>query len=157
MIRGSCLLGALLVLAAPATAQDRTVAAALDREGITYEVDGDGDYKIIWGFTDDDRTQLVFVTSATESVDLLAVREVLAPVAISPKPFDLATLTTLMRANSELKLGAYRLVQGDGSQGIWFAVHLPASANDSQLRSAIELVAAVADLREKELTGKDDY
>ena len=62
------------VVAAPTA--DARIKAALDRKNVDYEIDDDGDFRIIFP-TDDDgnRTQLVFVNSAVEKYgDKLEIR-----------------------------------------------------------------------------------
>ena len=83
----SILAGLVFAAAAPATAQDASVATRLDREGIQYEIDGDGDYKVTFNYTSEGRTQLAFVSGETHTVAGLTIREVCL-LYTSPSPRD---------------------------------------------------------------------
>lgn len=53
--------GLAAMSAAPVSAEDKSVADRLQASGIKYEVDSDGDYKIVYNYSKEGRTQLVFV------------------------------------------------------------------------------------------------
>lgn len=85
-ILATTLLLSLFVLL-PAQAQiggssssDERVQKALDQEGWNYEVDSDGDFKLVVTFNGTDRSQLVYVISRTSSIRDMEIREVWSPV-----------------------------------------------------------------------------
>lgn len=54
-------------LALPVLASDASVAARLDAQGIQYTIDRDGDYRVVYNYAQDNRTQLLFVSGRTEA------------------------------------------------------------------------------------------
>ena len=70
----ACLISATAVAATP----DRAVGRLLDSLDFPYEVDEDGDYKMVFD-AGDDRTQLVFVRSSVEKFGSHHVREIWSP------------------------------------------------------------------------------
>src|SRR5690606_999453 len=75
-------LSLLLAAAAQrALGAEASVERRLQERGIEYQVDADGDYMITLSYTDEGRTQLVFVGGRTETVGGYTVREVFAPAA----------------------------------------------------------------------------
>ena len=65
VVLAACLTLAML----PAHARDSAVEARLDARGMKYEVDADGDYRMIVSYSAEKRTQLVFVSGSTESIE----------------------------------------------------------------------------------------
>src|SRR5690606_20353968 len=100
---------ALLLGALPVAAlADASVAARLDARGIEYVVDEDGDYKVTFNYSDEGRTQLVFVSGATESVGGLQIREVFAPAAwVDRDGIGGDRALELLRDSRGQKLGAW--------------------------------------------------
>ncbi|KGQ19052.1 hypothetical protein LF41_144 [Lysobacter dokdonensis DS-58] len=156
-----CLALALLPLAAmaeePAKATpDPALKAQLERLGMKYEVSGDGDYSVVFKYTDDgDRTQLVFVRSAVETYGSHKIREVWAPAYKSPNGTIPETVANrLLEASDDLKLGAWSKSDGYAL----FVVKIPADAGDDALDDALQLAGVTADDMENELTpGKDEF
>jgi len=147
-------LACLLPLAVlPAHASDASVKTRLEARGIKYEVDGDGDYKVTYNYSSENRTQLVFVSGSTESVGGFNVREVFSPAGrvdgdgIRGKAFQ------LLEDSRKNKIGAWE-VAGDV---LYFVIKLPDSVDASQLEAAMDIAAETADNKEIELSGaKDD-
>lgn len=164
-------LGALLlasgasVLAAPPADDaagrakaDPKVGLALDEVKADYQIVDDGDYKLTIGF-DDKRSQVVFVSSAVESLDKLRVREVWAIANLyvpGNEPADLAV--ALLKDAAGKILGGWQLRDFGDRTGLIYCMQLPADLDAVALRTAYEQTAVIADEKEKELTeGKDDY
>lgn len=150
---------AALSLAVPtaANAKDARVEAALNKQKIKYEVDKDGDYRVVYD-EKGDRTQLVLIYSNTESFGDLKVREIVSVAADSKTPLPREVISALLNENATVKFGAWRVLSDDTGDMVLFAVHLPADASAKQLQSALELVSTAADEKEKELTdGADEY
>lgn len=143
----------LLALAAPLSwAGDASVEARLDARGIKYEIDGDGDYKVVVSYKAENRTQLVFVSGTSESIQGLLVREVFSPAgkvgadAIAGKALD------LLKESRTLKIGGWEIA-GDV---LYYVIKLPDSVDAAQLEAAIDIAAETADNKEIELSGKKD-
>ena len=142
-----------LLAALPATAADRSVEVRLDARGTQYEIDGDGDYKIVIGFTAEQRTQLVFVSGSTESVAGFTVREVFSPAArLDQDGVDGAKALELLRASRRQKLGSWEIA-GDV---LYFVIKLPDTVDAVQLDAAIRIAAEQADDAEIKFSGSTD-
>lgn len=161
-------LPALILLAAPFSlaaqvggsgkAADPRVAAALKEIGVSYEVDDDQDYKLTLKVDEDgERTQIVYIISATEEYGNLEIREIWAPAFKTKGKLDANVAREMLRANDRLKLGAWRLYGDGDDQMAVYAVQIDAGADAEAMRSALEIVLRVADAEELEQTGKDDY
>lgn len=143
-------LGALVSL--PAWA-DMSVAKRLDARGVTYTVDEDGDYKVIYNYADEGRTQLAFVSGATEDIAGFRIREVFAPAArVGQDGIDGARALALLADSRSQKLGAWEIA-GDA---LYFVIKLPDSVDAAALEAAMDIVAQVADDKEIEFSGDRD-
>lgn len=139
--------------AAPAHAGDPSVEARLEARGLKYDVDSDGDYKVVLSFTDEGRTQLVYVSGSTEDVSGLSIREVFAPAAnIKTDGVTGAMALDLLRHSRKQKIGAWEIA-GDY---LYYVIKLPDSVDAAELHAAIRVAGSVADDKEIELSGKAD-
>ncbi|MBD0325375.1 MAG: hypothetical protein ICV68_03035 [Pyrinomonadaceae bacterium] len=138
---------------------DPRVRTQLDQLGYKYELTTDGDFKLIPIKTEDGRSQLVYVYSNTQQYSTLEIREVMSPAYLSTGPLSAAVANRLLRENSEVKFGAWRVEPHSNGQKYLalFAVQISATSDTETLRLAIKSVLLVADRMEKELTGTDDY
>lgn len=134
-------------------APDASAGAALDALGYTYEVDEDGDYRMVFD-VEDDRTQLVFVRSVVETYGSHRIREIWSPAYTAEGdalPADVAN--RLLADSQDSKLGGW-VTQGGTAM---FVVKLDAQAGGEQLSDAIDAAVRTADAMEAELTGKDAF
>jgi hypothetical protein len=165
VLGGVLLASSASALAAPLQADaaggakaDPSVGLALDEVKADYQVVDDGDYKLTIGF-DDKRSQVVFVSSAVESLDKMRVREVWAIANLyvpGNEPADLAV--ALLKDAAGKILGGWQLRDFGDRTGLVYCMQLPADLSAIALRTAYEQTAVIADEKEKELTdGKDDY
>ena len=142
--------------AASATA-DPAVARVLDGLGYTYEVDEEGDYKLVFAMGEEkgSRSQLVYVRSPMESYGTHRIREIWSPAYLSAKDdFDAAVANRLLTATQESKMGAW----AKQNRYAVFVVKVPADATAEQLDDAIDAAVKSADEMEASLTpGKDDF
>jgi hypothetical protein len=140
-------------------AGDARVKALLEQLGYKYELTVDGDFKLVPIKTEDGRSQLVYVNSNTQQYSSLEIREIMSPAYLSNGPLSAAVANRLLRENSEVKFGAWRVeLHSNGQKYLaLFAVQISANADAETLRLAIKSVLLVADRMEKELTGTDDY
>ncbi len=157
-----CALGALAVAILPARAADKAdprVKAMLDKLALKYEVDDDHDYKLTFNF-DDQRSQVCFINSDTETIGKMAIREVWAIAAIIKGPVPQETCEKLLQASRKYKLAAWEMDQeedGD-NRAIVLVAKVPVTADETTWKAAITMVAAEADEMEKVITeGKDDF
>ncbi len=145
---------------AEASPADPFVGKALDNLELVYEIDEDGDYKMLFEL-DGDRSQLVYVFSAVETFGALRIREVWAPVA-KPKNLTASVAKKLLAENQSVKFGAFRVLDSANDEGepailIAFAAHISADTTGDALMSALEMVYSQADEMEAELTAADDF
>ncbi len=159
-------LGLLLTLAGAAAASTATPAPAaqapkadpavgrhLDKLGFKYEVDEDGDYRMVFELADD-RSQLVYVRSAVEDFGQHHVREIWSPgFQVEGDTFTAAVANRLLEASNTAKLGGWV----KQNKTAMFVVKIDADASPEALSDAIDAASRSADAIELELTGKDDY
>lgn len=133
---------------------DPRVETILEDLDIKYEIDEDGDYRVIFE-VEDGRSQLAFIRSATSEYKGLEVREILSIAYRSERdviPADVAT--TLLEDTYNKKLGCW------GKQGktVVFIVRIDADADAKSLESSLMYALAAADEMEAEFAGdKDEF
>lgn len=142
-----------LTAAAPASAKDAVIEQRLEKEGLKYEVDGDGDYKLVFNFNDEGRTQLAFVSGGTQSVGGMTIREVFAPAArVGEGGVNASQALALMKDSSTNKVGSWE-IRGDV---LYFVIKVFDNMSATQLGSLLKIAAESADNKEIELTGGQD-
>ena len=145
------LAGAALVPVAQA--QDASVKSRLDAQGVKYEVDGDGDFKVTYNYSKEGRTQLVFVSGKTETVAGFTIREVFAPAArVDKDGINGAKALELLEHSRKNKFGSWEI----GGGVLYFVIKLPDSVSGKQLEAAMDIAAEVADDMEIEISGDRD-
>ncbi len=136
-----------------AQAQDASVKSRLDAQGIKYEVDGDGDFKVTYNYSKEGRTQLVFVGGKTESVAGYTVREIFSPAArIEKDGINGAKALELLTESRRNKLGSWEI----GGDVLYFVIKLPDNISGKQLEAAMDIAAETADDMEIEFSGDRD-
>ncbi len=149
----AALLLAVTATGAHAAEADKAVGRALDTLKYTYEVDEDGDYKMVFDM-DDGRSQLAFVRSTVEEFGKHRIREIWSPAYNSPgKQFPAAVANRLLEDSQAAKMGAW--VKQD--QLAMFVVKVDANATPEALSDAIDAAVRTADAMELELTEQDEY
>jgi len=149
----AALLLAVTATGAHAAEADKAVGRALDTLKYTYEVDEDGDYKMVFDM-DDGRSQLAFVRSTVEEFGKHRIREIWSPAYNSPgKQFPAAVANRLLEDSQDAKMGAW--VKQD--QLAMFVVKVDANATPEALSDAIDAAIRTADAMELELTEQDEY
>ena len=132
---------------------DRAIGRQLDQLKYTYEVDADGDYKLVFD-TEDGRTQLIFVRSNVETFGAHHVREIWSPAyRARGAQFPAPVANRLLEASNESKLGSW-VKQGDTAM---FVVKLDADASVQSLSDALDAALRTADAMERELTSEDEF
>lgn len=146
---------ALLLAPATAVAAPTPIEAHLEATGYSFEVDGDGDFVTVIGWSDDDRSQVVYVAGHTNPFGGTEVREVFSPVMRVPEGgLDRTVANRLLRDSQERVMGSWE-VTGDM---LLYVVKLPEDMGVEALQSALNAAAVLADNMENELTGgRDDF
>jgi hypothetical protein len=153
----TCALGLALVAGAAAAKDapkaDPKVKAQLDAAGVKFEVDEEGDYKMVFEM-DDKRTQVVFLRAPVETFGERRIREIWSPAYQGSDGIPADIANRLLDATMANKIGAWAK-EGDFAV---FVVKIDADATGEALRNSIEAAADTADAMEQELTpGKDDF
>ena len=151
LMLGTCTAAALMA-PVPTQAEDSSLKRRLDGIGQKYEIDKDGDFKITLSFSDDKRTQIVFVEGTPYDVAGVQVRNIFAPVAKVDEDGVAGKAEELLKANNGYKIGAYE-IEG---KFLMLSLKIPEAASGEQLQKAIRLAASVADNKEIEFSGKRD-
>ena len=134
---------------------DAAIEALLKQADTPFEVDKDGDYKIVFEWRDEKRSQLVYVGGTPETFHDMRVYDVFAPaLAVDDDGLSQADANALMKASGDLKLGAWEL-RGDGA---YFVAKVPAgNLTAVQFDKILSLVAETADNFERDHSqGKSD-
>lgn len=146
---------ALMLAGAPAAAQQTSLEEKLREQGYTFEIDADGDYKMVIKWSSDQRSQVVFVGGRTEELGSLAIREVFAPAALVGKHrINGGKALKLLAHAGEMKVGSWEI----RGELLYFVAKVPDSFTASELDKLVTTIAEVADNKEIELTGgRDDF
>ncbi|MEQ8310036.1 MAG: hypothetical protein RIA72_04985 [Sphingopyxis sp.] len=137
----------------PTTAAQDGFGKKLDRLRLTYTVDKDGDYRIVFNVRDTKRTQLLYISGRTQSYDCLVIREFFAPAAKVSASVDGAKALELMAHSHTRKIGSWEI----HSSLLMFTAKIPDVIDGEDLRSLINLVVNTTDEAELKLTGADVY
>ncbi len=156
-MRPSLLLAAAIVLscvALPVVAKDPAIERALKAADLEYEVDDDGDYKIVVEWDKEKRSQLVYVSGTFEELSDVKVMTVFSPAYVTgPEGIDGARARHLLEENAKSKVGAWEVA----GKNLYFTTKFPAGLDAEQFHRMVLTTAEVADNMELELTpGKDE-
>ena len=149
------LLLAVAAAAAPSFAAepDKAIGRHLDKLGYPYEIDEDGDYRMVFD-VEGDRTQMVYVRSSVEDFGTHNIREIWSPAYnAKTKQFPVAVANRLLEDSQDAKMGGW--VKQDTTA--MFVVKIDADATADQLSDAIDAAIRTADAMELELTKKDEF
>jgi hypothetical protein len=147
------LAGLALGAAVPASAEDASVANRLDRAGLKYEVDGDGDYKLTFNYKSEGRSQLVFVSGKTETVAGLTIREIFSPAAkVEEDGITGRKALELLEESSSNKLGSWEIRGGV----LYFVIKVLDDITATQMSSMLDVAAETADNEEIKISGSKD-
>ncbi|RUO63741.1 hypothetical protein CWI71_01365 [Pseudidiomarina insulisalsae] len=135
---------------------DDRVEAALENSEFAWEIDADGDFRLLLEF-DDDRSQVLFVNSHTNQLGDMEVREVWAVATASEVGFNAETMEQLLRQSAKVKLGGWSIQEMGDQQLAIFRAQVSANAAADALNTTIIAVATTADEMEKELLGTDEF
>ena len=143
-----------MVLPKPKSGDPR-IKKILDEKDIKYEVDIDGDYKVIFDLGDD-RSQVAFINSNVEEFAGCEIREIWSPGLVGEGELSQRVANELLSRNQQYKLGSWSTMKSDGNIAAVFKVAIDANATSDELISSLFVVLRVADDIEKEfLQGSD--
>jgi hypothetical protein len=149
----SALALALAMIAGPSlAAEPDRIIALLDQQKIKYEVDKDKDYKIVYDYESDKRSQIVFVSGTVEDFGGMKIRTIFAPAAMIDKNPINDRLLSLLEANGKSKIGAWEL----NGKTLYFAARMVEPFTAEELSAMLTLVSSVADDMEIEISGDKD-
>lgn len=150
------LLGSFVALAVliPTSTQaaDNAMNAKLEKLGHKFEIDKDGDFKMTFSFSEDKRSQVVYIAGTATEMGPIRIRMIFSPVAKVKDDKIGEKALQLLADNAKHNVGAFE-VQGDF---LVFNVKLDDAASGDQLWRAIAWTAVAADEKEKELSGARD-
>lgn len=155
---GLCVVMVAVALAGAAAAEaaDARVEKALTEHGLKYELDSDGDYRVVFAWEEDGRSQLVIIMSGTEMVDDVEIREVRSAGFSSDEALPCSTARMLLSENASFKIGAWETVNIAGQTLAIFTARIRADASPEQLATVARVVGSNADELEKQLLGTDE-
>lgn len=135
---------------------DPRVQRALDRLGLKYRVDSDGDFVLIFDLGRG-RSQQVFINSETYMYAGLEIRPVWSIAGKTDGPPAPELMYHLLLDNRAVKFGSWRVSANEGGVHIiTFAAQVAAGADADFLLPVIQMVTEKADELE-EMLGGDQY
>lgn len=156
------LLLALLAAATPALADtpgstaDSRVAKLLQDAALTYSVDEDGDFRLIYDLPNG-RSQLVWVASRTSRLQTVEVRDVWSVADRSVGQVSPDVANQLLLDNATQALGAWQVQRSGDEYLIVFSAQVAADTAAPTLVETLDAVMRVADELERQLTGGDRF
>ena len=149
-------IAAIMVLAAPcASAADPALEVLLKAADIPFEIDKDGDYKIVYDWSKEKRSQLVYFSGTVDDIEGVKLYEIFSPANVMDDEgaLDPALARRLLGDNAKYKFGAWEVA----GKTLYFGGKAPAGMAAAQFETLVSVVAGTADDMEQELTpGKDD-
>ncbi|MDN7125839.1 hypothetical protein J6J08_00395 [Pseudidiomarina sp. 1APR75-33.1] len=134
---------------------DKRVELAFAETELNYEIDADGDFKLLMEF-DDQRSQLVYVSSHTYSMENLEIREVWSIGHVSDTALSAELANRFLTESADMILGGWEQQIWGEQHVVIFRAKMSANASGETLESAIAAVSQTADDIEKELVGTDE-
>ena len=137
---------------------DDRVRKLLDKEGLKYTCDDDGDFKLHYEI-DKNRSQYVFISSETSKYGNMEIREVWSVGYITKEEFFMApnVMRELLLDSSKRKLGAWELLRSGGKEVGIFSAKISADVDLTTLLYTIRGVVNTADEVEDKLTSRDNF
>jgi hypothetical protein len=145
---------------AHAGAPDPRIKSALERAGVQYEVTGDGDFKVLFKFNEDKRSQVILINSNTERIKEtnIEIREIYSVGYKTSGNLPVEVANQLMKDSQKRKIGAWELINTSGGVSLAvFDAKISADTSTDNLVKIMRLVAIRADNMEQELTGEDKF
>lgn len=129
------------------------VVAALKQLGLKYEVDKDGDYRLLFD-VGEGRSQAVYIRGKSEVWRGIRVLEIFSPALDLQGKLPPELASKLLLDSQNAKLGGWQMRAGPQ---IEYAVKVPDDLTPEQLQDLLEYVLDSADRLEREVTGTDEF
>lgn len=143
----------LLACALPAKAGDPALEALLKKADMSYELDKDGDYKLVVEWKKEKRSQLVYISHEVDDLDGLRLYNVFSPAhAFDSADIDPALARRLLADNTRYKIGAWELA----GKNLYYTSKIGVGLTADQLHAVIFTTGEVADNMELELSPDKD-
>ena len=143
---------AAMGFAAPAHAADAAVEKRLEALGMKPSTDEDGDYRVVYDYSGEGRTQLVYVAGRTLLVKGQEVRKIFSPAAVlSAGKVTGEVALELLGESGSSAYGGWEVRSGV----LFYAIEVPEPLTAAQLKTAMDICAELADNKELELSGDD--
>lgn len=134
---------------------DVRVGHLLDQLGIRYQIDEDGDYRVVFELSNG-RSQQAFIDSQTQQLGSYEIRDVWSIGYISDGYLDQEIANYLLIENATKKIGAWELRPlADNKYIAVFCTKVAADCEPEALYTSIRIVLEVADELEKILEAGD--
>ena len=135
---------------------DQRVEALLKTAELKYEVDKDGDFKLIYTLNEN-RTQIAWILSKTNKLGDLEIREIWSLAILSESQIEGDTAVKLLELNSRYKLGSWQIRKMGEKYAAVFSAQIAADTDDATLKTTLQAVTSTADEVEKELATEDKF
>lgn len=134
---------------------DIRVRRILESEGVRYQVDNDGDFKVIFDLGNG-RSQAAFINSNTENFANASIREVWSIGLMGEGQLSAEVANQLLARNRTYKLGSWETIQQNGKVLAIFKVCVAADATAKELMAVLSVVLKTADEVEREYLRTDN-
>ncbi|MCS7189289.1 MAG: hypothetical protein RMJ66_05960 [Bacteroidia bacterium] len=140
------------------SAQNPKIKSLLDKAGLKYSVDSDGDFKLVFQDEDDKRSQLIFIMSAMETMGEEAIVEIWSPAYRRPE-ISSEVLLKLLQNSTNRKIGSWEVHKTSENLVAVFKAKIPLSSLTPAFLKAVCIgIATTADDMEEELSpGSDEF
>ena len=135
---------------------DQRIEQQLKELGIDFSIDDDGDFQAVYQLSDE-RSQCVVISSSTHNVADLELRKIYSVGYQSSGPLPQNIANLLLGINHRSHLGAWQLMESEGSYYAAYCAPVPAETKASSLLTVVKAVAESADSIEDYLTGGDVF
>ena len=143
----------LLACALPAKAGDPALEALLKKADMSYEVDKDGDYKLVVEWKKEKRSQIVFISHAVDELGSLRLYNVFSPAHVfDSAEIDPALARRLLADNTKYNVGAWELA----GKNLYYTSKIGTALSADQLHDVIFTTGEIADNLELELSPDKD-
>ena len=137
---------------------DPRIISALDDLDYPYEVNPKtAEFHVRYNY-DDERAQMVSIASSTEEFMGIELRDISSASLVSEGLFDARTANFLLRENSGMKFGNWRIELGaENKHYAVFCMTVSAALPHRTLAEIMDTVARIADETENRLSGLDEF
>ena len=137
---------------------DPRIVSALDDLDYPYEVNPTtAEFHVRYNF-DDERAQMVSIASTTDEFMGIELRNISSASLVSEGIFDARTANFLLRENSGMKFGNWRIEVGsENKHYAVFCMTVSAALPHRALAEIMDIVARIADEMENRLSGLDEF